>query len=138
MAHNTHLGFVFISWKPVNKHLPTYHWIICTLLCTKITHTHSLFLFFLAWGFNLAGNEVTYIFATTLAVKCTTYFNFLPLLRNQIELLIIRKCLSCTFSGALDTFFWKKKSLGISISVNRFMLPVDESFCKKHGSIYCY
>lgn len=66
---------------------------------------------------------------------CWLIFNFLPLLRNQIELLIIGKCLSCTFSRALDTCFFSHPSWDWCFGKQRFTFSVDESFCEKHGSM---
>lgn len=63
--------FLFLE-KSVIKHLPTHHWlhIHCfTPICV------CAFLVFLVWWWNLARNEGTYIFATILAVKCTSLFS---------------------------------------------------------------
>ena len=78
------------------------------------THTHVCFSSFSVamkrnwkWGHTNTGCHMRWLI-----------FNFLPLLRNQIELLIIGKCLSCTFSRALDTCFFHIP-LRIGASVNK-------------------
>ena len=114
---NTSLGYLYIA------------------LHLNHTHTHVCFSSF---GVAMKRNWKwvhTHFCNNTGCHMCWLIFNFLPLLRNQIELLIIGKCLSCTFSRALDTCFFSHPSWDWCFGKQRFTFSVDESFCEKHGSV---
>ena len=141
-AYNRHIDRQYISGLYLHF-LKTSYWTFTNTslgylyIALHLSHTHT-HVCFSSFGVAMKRNWKwvhTHFCNNTGCHMCWLIFNFLPLLRNQIELLIIGKCLSCTFSRALDTCFFSHPSWDWCFGKQRFTFSVDESFCEKHGSV---